>query len=111
MALEQAKKFVTRVLNDKAFKEKFTDASKEDRAKLIKDAGYEFTQEELIEARNQVFPGQMDELSSDQLDQVAGGGHCGHTHEGEGHCGFTHESEAANTAGKASITVGEVASE
>ena len=81
MGLEQAKKFVTRILHDKAFNEKFTDASKEERAKLIKDAGYEFTQEELIEARNQVFPGQMDELSSDQLDQVAGGGHCGHTHE------------------------------
>ncbi len=70
MSLESAKKFVEKMQNDDAFaKSFFSMADPEGRKAFIKDNGFEFTKEELDEAREGI--------------DVSGGKCCGHTCEAE----------------------------
>lgn len=66
MSIESAKLFVETVKTDKALSERLAQAaSNEERAQIVKDAGFSFTQEELAEAKG--------ELTPEELDKVAGG--------------------------------------
>jgi predicted ribosomally synthesized peptide with nif11-like leader len=76
MSIESARKFMEKIQSDEEFKNKIgAMESKEERIEFIKGEGFEFTEEEF----NQVHK----ELTPESLDQAAGGGHCGYTHESE----------------------------
>ena len=81
MSIGSAKKFVLRILNDDAFKKKISSLSTEERVAFAKEDGFDFDANELLEARNQVLPLSDDAISDDVMESVAGGGHCGFTHE------------------------------
>ena len=86
MSIESARDFVERVKTDKEFAKRVAGAaSREDKVEIAKAEGFDFTPEEIKTVTSK--------LSVEELEAVAGGGHCGFTHEGEGHCGYTHESE------------------
>ncbi len=78
MSVGSAKAFLARVKSDKDFNKAVGEIStKKERMEFIKNAGFEFTQDELDEVTGA--------LSDDELDTVAGGSWgCGHTHEAEG---------------------------
>ncbi len=76
MSQESAKKFFEKIQQDEEFKNKLSSMkTKEERIKFIKGEGFDFTEEEFHQART--------ELTPEALDQAAGGGHCGYTHESE----------------------------
>lgn len=76
MSVESARDFLKRLKDDEAFKSKIsTIADKEERIKFVESEGFDFTEEEFNQVRK--------ELSPEALDQAAGGGHCGFTHESE----------------------------
>ena len=85
MSMESAQAFVERVKTDEDFAKRVAvAASREERAEIAKAEGFDFTPEELKTVTG--------ELSVEELETVAGGKWCGHSHESE-HCGATHESE------------------
>lgn len=66
MSLESAKAFLEKIKHDEKFREHCTNAgSHEERLKLVKAAGFDFTTAELDQASG--------ELSLAELDQVVGG--------------------------------------
>ncbi len=76
MSIESAKTFLDRIQNDEELKNKIAAlGSKAERIEFIKGEGFDFTEEEFNQARK--------ELTPESLDEVAGGGHCGYTHESE----------------------------
>ncbi len=79
MSIDSAKAFLERDKRDARFRKKVGEiATKEERMEYVESAGYEFTNEEFQQAEG--------ELSDLDLDAVAGGGHCGFTHESEQWC-------------------------
>lgn len=68
MSLESAKKFYADIQKNDALKAKLEAASKAERPQILKDAGYDFTKEEVkqVAASNT-------ELSADDLENVTGG--------------------------------------
>jgi len=69
MSLENAKGFVKKIGEDKEFEKKISDApDKETRLKLAKEAGFDFTPEELTASLKEER-----ELSDEDLENVAGG--------------------------------------
>ena len=70
MSLEDAKGFVKKIGEDKEFEKKVSDApDNETRLKLAKEAGFDFTPEELAASLKEER-----ELSDEDLENVAGGG-------------------------------------
>ena len=67
MALEDARKFVKMVVEDKELCGRLANMSIEEGLSAAKDMGLDFTIEELTEARDTC------ELSLDEMDQVSGG--------------------------------------
>ncbi len=66
MSIESAKAFLERVKNDEDFRRKLEgQASVEERMKFAKAQGFDFTKDEIGE--------EMDALSDEELDKVAGG--------------------------------------
>lgn len=79
MSIESAKMFLEKIKNDEAFKNKVASLdSKEKRVDFIKAEGFDFTEEEFNQVRR--------ELTPEALDEAAGGGHCGFTHESGERC-------------------------
>lgn len=75
MSLESAKKFLADVKKNPALAKQLAGAkTQQDKEKIVKAAGYDFTQSEFNECRK-------GELSSKDLDKVSGGGYvcCGDT--------------------------------
>lgn len=68
MSIESAKKFYADIQKNTALKAKLEAASKAERPQILKDAGYDFTKEEVkqVAASNT-------ELSADDLENVTGG--------------------------------------
>jgi len=69
MSIESAKKFYDYIQKDDALKAKLEAASKEERPQLLKDAGFDFTKEEMKEVA-----ASNTELSADDLENITGGG-------------------------------------
>ena len=71
MSVESAKEFYKRLKEDEEFTKKISDAQdNEERAKMVKDEGYDFTLEEL----NGVIQEETGKkLSDEELENVAGG--------------------------------------
>ena len=71
MSIESAKAFVEKMASDDAFRAKLEQAaSDEDRKQMVKDAGFEFTKDEL---KAVVAESGKGELSEKDLEAVAGG--------------------------------------
>ncbi len=66
MSKESARDFLKRMKSDELFASQIAEADFEERRKLAKDAGFDFTKDEIDEVA-------ADELSSDELKSVAGG--------------------------------------
>ena len=67
MSLESAKQFIERMKNDTDFAKQVTAcADAQERMALVKTEGYEFTQEEIGQIKEQ--------LSDEELDNITGGG-------------------------------------
>lgn len=68
MSIESAKKFYEDIQKNDALKAKLEAADKAERPQILKDAGYDFTKEEIkqVAASNT-------ELSADDLENVTGG--------------------------------------
>lgn len=71
MSVENAQKFLERIKTDGGFRDSLSKASSfDERAKLVKAAGYDFTKAEM----EQVHPaGSGGELSDEELESVSGG--------------------------------------
>ncbi len=85
MSLESAQQFMTKVKSDKSFEDSLKQTKTQDRKKFIAEAGFNFTDDELKQAR--------EEVSDEELNAVAGGTWhptCGK----DGHCGLTCEDQA-----------------
>ena len=73
MSIDSAEKFYSAMKTDPSLREKMMEAEDDAvRTAVIKDLGFDFTKEELIEVRSQTDDG---ELSDEALEQVAGGGY------------------------------------
>ncbi len=70
MSVEEAKKFIEKIKNDKEFASAFKAATVDARKKVAVDAGYNFTENDLKEALT-ALKGR--ELSEEELASVAGG--------------------------------------
>ena len=105
MSVEDARACLRRLVDDPAFMAEVRGAAgAEERRAVVQAAGYDFTLEELAEARSLELSDEESlkvSLADEEIDGVAGGilcgvthesEHCGYTHE-EGHCGYTHETE------------------
>ena len=67
MSIESAKSFLEKMKSDSSFSDKLKAAkSVDDTSKIVKAAGFDFTEDELSEA-------QQGELDDEELDSVAGG--------------------------------------
>ena len=76
MALENAQKFLERVMADEALRERVAEKEPAEVAAVAKELGFEVTAEELIEAANMMRkPDEenLKELSLAEMDQAAGG--------------------------------------
>jgi len=71
MSVESAKEFYKRIKEDEEFAKKISDTQdNEERAKMVKEAGYDFTLEEL----NGVIQEETGKkLSDEELENIAGG--------------------------------------
>ena len=70
MSIESAKAFLERVQNDEDFRKSVGEiVTAEERMEFVKEAGFDFKKEEIKSVQ--------DELSGDELDNVAGGA-CAH---------------------------------
>ena len=102
MSLESARACLRRLVEDPGFMAEMRGAAgPEERRAVVQAAGFDFTLEELAEARSLELSDEESlkvSLADEEMDAVAGGGHCGSTHEVE-HCGKTHESEAGGRCG------------
>ncbi len=65
MSIESAKELLEKIKQDASLAEKLEKASGEERKKIIEEAGFDVTQDEVQQAYG--------ELSDDDLDKVAGG--------------------------------------
>ena len=99
MSVEDARACLRRLIDDPEFLAavRAADGPAARRA-VVQDAGYDFTLEELAEARSVELTDEESlkiSLADEEIDAVAGGEHCGYTHEGSDttHCGWTHEQE------------------
>lgn len=71
MPIESAREFWKKVNEDKEFQKRFETANdNEERVKMIRDGGYEFTKEEMKQAVQEVTGR---ELTDEELDNVSGG--------------------------------------
>jgi len=90
MSLESASEYLRRLATDPAFVDEVKAAkSAEARREVIAAAGYDFSLEELAEARSLELSDEESReptLSSDELAEIVGGSGCGYTHEGEVRC-------------------------
>jgi len=68
MSIESAEKFYTDIQKNDALKAKLEAASKQERPQILKDAGYDFTKEEMKKVA-----ASKTELSPDDLEKVTGG--------------------------------------
>jgi predicted ribosomally synthesized peptide with nif11-like leader len=69
MSVSSAKAFIEKVQSDSAFRRKLEDAPSDDeRKKIIKAAGFDFTKDEIKSAASE-----HGALSDEELDKVAGG--------------------------------------
>lgn len=68
MSIESAKEFYEKIQKDDTLRAKLEAASKEDRPQILKDAGYDFTKEEIKEVAED-----NTELSADDLEKISGG--------------------------------------
>ncbi len=102
MSVEDARACLRRLIDDPAFMTAVRGADgPASRRAVVQAAGFDFTLEELAEARSLELSDEESlkiSLADEEMDAVAGGGHCGSTHEVE-HCGKTHESEAGGRCG------------
>ncbi len=70
MSIESAKAFIERVKNDEDFRKELEGpASAEERMKIAKARGFDFTKDEIGEL--------TDNLTDDDLEKIAGGGFVG----------------------------------
>ncbi|UUX93150.1 Nif11-like leader peptide family natural product precursor [Methanoplanus endosymbiosus] len=69
MSLESAEKFVKKMQTDKDFCEKIQKEDSETRHKILREAGFDFTREEMDKA--------MEQLSDEELKAVTGGSDSG----------------------------------
>lgn len=79
MSIESAKKFYEVIQKDAGLKAKLEAAAKEERQQILKNAGYDFTKEEIKE----VAAGNT-ELSPDDLANISGGNASGWVSAGAG---------------------------
>ncbi len=97
MSVESARACLRRLIDDPAFMAEVRGAGGPDeRRAVVEAAGFDFTLEELAEARSLELTDEESlsiTLADEEVDAVAGGSGCGWTHESEGHCGWTHEPE------------------
>ena len=97
MSVESARECLRRLIDDPGFMAEVRAADgPAARRAVVQGAGFDFTLEELAEARSLELTDEESlkiSLADEEIDAVAGGG-CGWTHEGEGHCGLTHEGES-----------------
>lgn len=74
------KEFIMKLVKDRGFQNLLQNSSTETRAKLLEEAGYNFTKTELESAAIELLEakekGQLDELSEDELVAVFGGYSC-----------------------------------
>ena len=90
MSLESAQQFMTKIKIDKSFADSLKNLKTQDRKKFIFEAGFNFTDDELKQAR--------EEVSDEELTAVAGGTwHPNCTKDG--HCGQTCENQTCNNDG------------
>ena len=99
MSVESARACLRRLIDDPEFMAavRAADGPAARRA-VVQDAGFDFTLEELAEARSLELSDEESMkigMADEEMDAVIGAG-CGWTHEGEGHCGFTHEGETGD---------------
>jgi len=89
MSLESAAEYLRRLATDRDFVATVKEArSAEERRAAITAAGYDFTLEDLAEARSLELSDEKSRelaVSADELDEIVGGSGCGFTHESE-HC-------------------------
>jgi len=87
MSLESAKQFMTKIKSDQSFADSLKETKPLDRKQFIMNAGFDFTDAELKEVR--------EEVSDEELADVAGGawhpscskdGHCGKACENHTPC-------------------------
>ncbi len=85
MSLDSAKHFITKIKSDQSFADSLKKTKPLDRKQFITNAGFDFTDAELKEVR--------EEISDEELNAVAGGtwhpdcttdGHCGKACENNG---------------------------
>jgi predicted ribosomally synthesized peptide with nif11-like leader len=72
MSIESAQNFLERMKTDEDFKKKISGASGEEQKKIITQAGFDFTDEELDQVSG--------ELDFNDLEEVAGGADCSEHH-------------------------------
>jgi predicted ribosomally synthesized peptide with nif11-like leader len=95
MSTASAEAFINATKTDRVFLKKVLTKDPEERKKVVKAAGYDFTMAELQQAAGKAFNASQDELSSEDLDRIAAA------------CIGTVAATAAATAG-ATIIVGVV---
>jgi predicted ribosomally synthesized peptide with nif11-like leader len=83
MSIDHAKEFLKELNRNDELKAKLSACTTAvERMNIAKESGFEFTVEEFIDARAELFDGELNAMS--------GGGYCNGAIEG--HCGFTNES-------------------
>lgn len=70
MSVENAKQFLNKLDQDPSFKKSLQNITREEGKKILQKQGLRFTQDEFIEAYNEVKGG---ELQEKELAQIAGG--------------------------------------
>ena len=97
MSVDSARACLRRLIDDPGFMAAVRAADgPAARRTVVQDAGYDFTLEELAEARSLELTDEESlriVMADEEMDAVVGGSGCGFTHESEGHCGWTHETE------------------
>ena len=76
MSIESAKAFAERTKSDTDFRQSVLDAA--DRVQFVKDAGFDFTQEEWHQVKGELRKGRgnSDEMSEGEMKNVAAGVSC-----------------------------------
>ena len=83
MSIEQVNNFMEKIIHDKELQKKIIslptddmDGAIEQGVQIAKEAGFNFTKEHFLEYTN--AQNNESELSDNDLEQVAGGAHCGY---------------------------------